>query len=92
MPKVGANFHRSDRWDRRPVLLIRERNDPLATRALDTTFDVVGTKEELYGFFTIEVTLHSGVGRSAGALVDNSGYAFLLANYHLSPILFSGGL
>ena len=59
-------------------MLVREWNYPLVMRALDTPFDVVGTKEEVHGLFTIQF--------------DDLRDIFLLGDCHLSLTLFCKSL
>ena len=78
--EVGTNLHGPDWWNRRLLVISRERHDPFPTRALHATFDVVWAKDEVRALHRLEFVMmpHTGVGGRRDALVigDDSCGAF----------------
>ena len=87
-----ANLHMSNRWDTGSLVFVRERDNPLVMGVVDTSFNVIDTKEELHGFFTIysNVVQDTRVDcyRSTFTIDENLDNILLFCNCHLSLILF----
>ena len=95
MPKIGADLHRPYRWDRKSHVLVKERDNSLATSALHTPLNVVCTEIELHRLFMIQPPISPNTGvswcRGAPTIDYDSCHTFLPGNCHLSPTLFSRG-
>ena len=80
--EVSAKFDRPHGWDWRSFLVNREFVDPLATGALNTTFNVVRAKEEFLNFRCFEFVIipNSKVcwGQDALAVGDDLAVHFFL--------------
>jgi hypothetical protein len=80
--EVGTNLYEPDWWNRRLLVISRERHDSFRTRALHATFDVVCAKDKVRAFYRLEFVMmpHIGVGGRRDTLIigDDSCGALLL--------------
>ena len=94
MNEVSAKFDKSHGRDCRSFLVMREFVDPLATRTLNTTFNVIWAKEEFLNFRCCEFVIvpNSKVcqGQDALAIGGDFGNTFLLGDHMHSPTCLGG--